>query len=111
MELLVGNFKVTIPQDWSIAITDHGYLELVEVGEVTAEREFSAFVTNPVRGSMGALPIRLTGRLFNRSLSSPIVKRTHLLGMPLGTGKAPGCIFVARPSNRCPEQIDLADLV
>ncbi len=111
-DLRIGKYRVQIPLDWSIVISDKnmGNMEVIDLKHIN-DRDFQAFCYNPINGYMPSfLDIEIDNIFPNVSWNVPKLKHGHLLAVPLHDGNEPLCAFFVRDTNKIPESLDITKL-
>ena len=111
-DLKIGPFRVQVPLDWSIVISDKnmGSMEVIDLKHIN-DREFQAFCFNPINGYMPSFyDIDIVNIFPNVSWSLPKLKNGHLLAIPLSMDKEPLCAFFVRDTNKIPEALDITKI-
>jgi hypothetical protein len=111
-DLKIGNFRVQMPLDWSIVISDKhfGLVEIIELKHLN-DRDFSAFVFNPLKSYMPSfLEITIENVYSDVSWHVPRLKHGHILCVPLDDRPSPQCAFFLRDTNKIPESLDIAKI-
>ena len=111
-DLRIGKFRVQVPLDWSIVISDKnmGTMEVIDLKHIN-DRDFQAFCFNPINGYMPSfLDIDIENIFPNVSWSVPKLKNGHLLAIPLSHEEEPLCAFFVRDTNKIPESLDITKL-
>lgn len=111
-DLRIGKYRVQVPLDWSIVISDKnmGNMEVIDLKHINA-REFQAFCFNPIAGYMPAfLDFEIENVFPNVAWSVPKLKHGHLLAIPLSIEAEPLCAFFVRDTNKIPESLDITKL-
>jgi hypothetical protein len=114
MVLQIGDYEVTVPVDWSIAIGDTLYGCDVEILPLTSlnDRGFEAFCYNPINSfRVEFKPIKIVNFYNDVKWYFPRLKPNHLLSVPLSTGPEPLCAYFIKEYSRQSELIDLSKLV
>ncbi len=111
-DLKVGKYKTQVPLDWSIVISDKnlGCLEVIELKHLN-DREFDAFVFNPINGYMpDFLQIEIDNIYPSMNWYMPKLKHGQLLAVPLDNCIDPPCIFIVKDTNKIPESLDITKI-
>lgn len=111
-DLRIGDFRVQMPLDWSIIISDKnmGNLEVIDLKHIN-DRDFQAFCYNPICGYMPSfLDIEIENIFPNVSWSVPKLKHGHILAVPLSAAHTPLCALFVRDTNKIPESLDITKL-
>lgn len=113
VDLQVGPYRTIMPLDWSIIISDK-HLGLVEVLELKSlnDREFDAFVMNPITSSRPEfLEITVHNIFPDFAWTTPKIHSSHILGVPLHEGENPLCAFFVKESHKIPESLDIGKIL
>jgi len=109
-DLQIGNYRIQMPLDWSIIIADKhlGAMEIVELKHLN-DRDFDAFVLNPINGYMPQfLEITIQNVFPDVTWNIPKLKRGHILAVPLSDGPNPVCAFFVKDTNKLPDGLDIS---
>jgi len=109
-DLQIGKYRIQMPLDWSIIIADKhlGLMEIVELKHLN-DREFDAFVFNPINGYMPQfLDINIQNVFPDVTWNIPKLKRGHILAVPLNDGPEPPCAFFVKDTNKLPDGLDIS---
>lgn len=109
-DLQLGKFRIQMPLDWSIIIADKhlGAMEIVELKHLN-DRDFDAFVLNPINGYMPMfLEITIQNVFPDVTWNIPKLKRGHILAVPLHDGPEPPCAFFVKDTNKLPDGLDIS---
>jgi len=113
VDLKIGEFRVQMPLDWSILIGERGIsdIEVLPLKHLN-DRDFSAFVFNPIRSKMADYQkIEIVDMYPDIKWYFPKLKNGHILAVPLHGGENPPCAFFVHDINKCPEVLDISKLV
>ncbi len=108
-DLIIGDFHVHVPLDWSVVIADKhmGNLEIIDIKHIN-DREFQAFALNPIEGYMPSFPeIEIANIFPDVSWNVPKLTNGQLLVVPLNMGRAPLCALFVKDTNKLPESLDI----
>lgn len=111
-DLKIGNYRVQMPLDWSIVISDKnfGLVEIIELKHLN-DRDFSAFVFNPLKSYIpNFLEITIENVYSDVSWHVPRLKYGHILCVPLDDSASPNCAFFLKDTNKIPESLDIAKI-
>lgn len=112
----IGEFNVTVPYSSTILISFEDTCDLISI-EGIVSGNFNAFCINPIDGYMPFhLPVRVIDFISEGSWSSPVIKDTSLLVVPVGYPKTkegnraatPLCFMMGDNRSRVPKDIDLS---
>ena len=109
-DLQLGPYRIQMPLDWSIIIADKhlGAMEIVELKHLN-DRDFDAFVLNPINGYMPQfLEITIQNVFPDVTWNIPKLKRGHILAVPLSDSPAPPCAFFVKDTNKLPDGLDIS---
>jgi len=109
-DLQIGKYRVQMPLDWSIVITDKhlGNMEIIELKQLN-DRDFDAFVLNPIRGyAPQFLEVTIQNVFPDVTWSIPKLKRGHILAVPLCDGDNPPCAYFVKDTNKLPDGLDIS---
>ncbi len=109
-DLQIGKYRIQMPLDWSIIIADKhlGAMEIVELKHLN-DRDFDAFVLNPINGYMPQfLEITIQNVFPDVTWNIPKLKRGHILAVPLHEGPEPPCAFFVKDTNKLPDGLDIS---
>ena len=109
-DLQLGKHRIQMPLDWSIIIADKhlGAMEIVELKHLN-DRDFDAFVLNPINGYMPQfLEITIQNVFPDVTWNIPKLKRGHILAVPLHDGPEPPCAFFVKDTNKLPDGLDIS---
>ena len=109
-DLKIGKYRVQVPLDWSIVISDKnmGNLEIIDLKHIN-DRDFQAFCFNPICGYMPHfLDLEIDNIFPNVAWSVPKLKNGHLLAVPLNGGPEPLCAFFIRDTNKISDILDIS---
>lgn len=111
-ELKIGPYKIQLPLDWSIVIGEKelGEVEIIPIKHLN-DRDFSAFVFNPIRGYMSQfLTVEMTNIYPDTKWFFPKLKNGHILVVPLTNKENPPCIFIVHETSKLPDILDISKL-
>ena len=111
--LQIGEWKLQMPMDWSIAITDED-LTGVEVIPLTSlnNRGFLTVIFNPLSGSLlNPVEIKITNIFQDVKWFFPKLKNGHMLMVPLESKANPKCAMFVKEANKIPQEIEIGDLI
>jgi hypothetical protein len=109
-DLQIGNYRIQMPLDWSIIIADKhlGAMEIVELKHLN-DRDFDAFVLNPINGYMPQfLEITIQNVFPDVTWNIPKLKRGHILAVPLSDTPGAPCAFFVKDTNKLPDGLDIS---
>lgn len=109
-DLVIGNYHVHVPLDWSIVIADKhmGNLEIIDIKHIN-DREFQAFCLNPISGYMPSFPeLELADVFSDVSWNVPKLSNGQLLVVPLHIYAKPPCALFVKDTNKLPESLDIS---
>lgn len=112
-ELRIGKMKVIVPLDWSILCGDAnlGLVEVIEIKHLN-DREFDAFLFNPIDGRMPHFEeIELMNTYPDVDWITPKLKSGHLLAVPLTPKPKPLCAFFVRETGRITDNLDITRIL
>jgi hypothetical protein len=112
-DLSIGPFRVQLPLDWSIMISDKnfGYVEMIELRHLN-DREFTALVMNPIKTFIPKFyDINMLNVYNDVTWNMPRLKFGHILAIPLSSAPNSDCIFAVRENNRIPESLDITKII
>ena len=114
VELKIGIHRIYIPSKWSIICGDKefGEVEVLPVKQIN-DREFDAFVFNPVKGFRPTFDeLEVVNILPETKWFLPKLKFGQLLCLPLTMDVNPPCIYIThQKNNKVPETIQLSELL
>lgn len=107
VELKIGNYSLQVPMNWQILIGDEdtGMLEVVHVEDLLAIKSPYAFVYNPIKSRYPQfLPVSVSS-ICTVSLKwqIPLIRKSHMLAVPLESKEIPLCAFFADETDKFPE--------
>ncbi len=108
-DLKIGPYRITMPLDWSVVITDRdfGYLEIIELKHLN-DREFDVFAFNPINGYMPEFyEISIQNIFPDFSWNMPRLKYGHLLAVPLNDSPNPPCALFVKDTNKLPDVLEI----
>jgi hypothetical protein len=108
-DLKIGPYRITMPLDWSVVITDRdfGYLEVIELAKLN-DREFDVFALNPIAGYLPEFyDISIQNIFPDFSWNMPRLKFGHLLVVPLSDKPNPPCALFVKDTNKLPDILDI----
>lgn len=114
----IGGFRVTIPADWSLMVSEDGRAEVISIEEIIS-RDLKAFCLNPINGFVPSfLPIRLVSLIRITNFTCPDIPKTSMIAVPIGyhsgrkdaDGRAPLCMFACESKAKVPEHMDASIL-
>ena len=114
MVLKIGEYEVTMPIDWCVAIGDGTTACDIEVLPLTSlnDRGFDAVVFNPLTSfRMEFMPIEIVNFYNDFKWYFPKMRNGQLLAMPLTQGDNPLCAFFVKEISRQSEIIKLDKLL
>ncbi len=109
-DLQIGPYRIQMPLDWSIVIADKhlGSMEIIELKHLN-DREFDAFVLNPIRGYCPQfLEVTIQNVFPDVTWSIPKLKRGHILAVPLRDGPDAPCAYFVKDTNKLPDGLDIS---
>lgn len=109
-DLQIGPYRIQMPLDWSIVIAEKniGLMEIIELKNLN-DREFDAFVLNPISGYCPEfLPVTIQNVFPDISWDIPKLKRGHILTVPLTDGPEPPCAYFVKDTNKLPDGLDIS---
>lgn len=108
-DLKIGPYRITMPLDWSVVITDRdfGYLEIIELKHLN-DREFDVFAFNPINGYMPEFhEISIQNIFPDFSWSMPRLKFGHILCVPLSPEPNSPCALFVKDTNKLPDVLEI----
>ena len=114
MVLKIGEYEVTMPIDWCIAIGDGTTACDIEVLPLTSlnDRGFDAVVFNPLTSfRMEFMPIEIVNFYNDFKWYFPKMRTGQLLALPLSMTKEPMCAFFVKEISRQSEIIKMDKLL
>ncbi len=113
IDLRIGNHRVKMPSDWSIVIGDKhsGEIETILLSQIN-DREFDAFVFNPITGFYPQfLDIEIINIFPDVKWNIPRLIYGHLLAVPLNDKPNPPCAYFVKDVNKLPQTLDITQMV
>lgn len=110
--MTIGEYKIQVPLDWSIVISDAevGEPEVVSLMSLN-DRGFTAFVFNPIKGySAQYLDVTIENVYTDYKWYAPKLKFGHFLVVPLCDGENPPCALFIKEANKVPEQLSINEI-
>jgi hypothetical protein len=114
MVLKIGNYEVTMPIDWSIAVGDSSSSSDIEILPLTSlnDRGFDAFCFNPLSSfKLHFQKIEIVNFYNDVKWYFPKMKNGQLLTVPLNKEPKPLCSFFVKEISRQSELIDLSKIL
>lgn len=111
--LKIGDYKIQVPLEWSIIIGEKhlGDLEVVRIDQVL-DKDFSAFVFNPINGYQPKFyKIDVMDVYPDILWHVPKLRNGHILSVPLSNKEEPECIFLVKETNKLPDYLEIMKLV
>ena len=110
----IGGKEITMPLDWSIAVGDKEDSNTVEVVPLTsiADRGFSAFIFNPLKGfKADFFEVNVINFYNDVKWYFPKMKNNQLITTPLTDKENPNCAFFVKDISRQCESIEYTNLL
>lgn len=111
-DLKIGKYRIQMPLDWSIIISDKnlGNLEIIELKHLN-DRPFEAFIMNPINGYMPEFgEISIENIYPDVNWNMPRLKNRHILAVPLTDTPCPPCAFFIRDINKISDVLDITKI-
>lgn len=108
--LEIGKYKIQMPLDWSILVTDEHTADL-EVMPLTRlnDRGFYTMTFNPLKQTWpAAYEINITDVYADVKWYFPKLKNGNVLVMPLEDKPEPACALFVKEGTKVPDPIDVA---
>jgi hypothetical protein len=112
-DLQIGPYRIQMPLDWSLVVGEKelGEIEVLPLKHLN-DRDFSAFVMNPISGFMaGYYSVEMVNVYPDIKWYFPKLKHGHILAVPLHDGPNPQCSYFLHDTNKCPEVLDISKMV
>jgi hypothetical protein len=112
-DLRIGPYRITMPLDWSIVISDRdfGYTEIIELKHLN-DRDFQAFCLNPIDGYIPEFhTVQILNVFPDFNWHMPRLKFGHILSIPLRDGPNPPCAFFVKDTNKLPDVLDITRII
>lgn len=113
IDLRIGPYRVKMPSDWHIIIGDKhsGEMELLALNQIN-DREFDAFVFNPITGFYPQfLEIEVMNIFPDVKWNIPRMGNGNLLAVPLEEKPNPQCAYFVKEVNKLPATLDITQMV
>lgn len=114
MVLKIGEYEVSMPLDWNIAVGDSTSACDIEILPLTSlnDRGFEAFCFNPLTGfKIEFHKIEIVNFYNDVKWYFPKMKNNQLLAVPLNKEAAPICAYFVKEISRQSEMIDLSKIL
>jgi hypothetical protein len=111
-DLKIGPYRITMPLDWSVIITDRdfGYLEIIELKHLN-DRAFDVFCFNPIDGYLPEFhEISIQNIFPDFSWNMPRLKFGHILAVPLSDKPNSPCAFFVKDTNKLPDTLEITKI-
>ncbi|AUS02591.1 hypothetical protein NVP2275O_010 [Vibrio phage 2.275.O._10N.286.54.E11] len=103
-ELEIGNHTMSVPINWQILLGDEesGMMEMSTIEDIMNIKEPHAFVLNPIKSMFPTfLPVKVKNIFtINARWQIPMLKKKHLLAVPIVNQENPLCAFFADESDK-----------
>lgn len=112
-DLRIGNFNIQMPLDWHVVVGDKhaGDLEVMRLMDVM-DKQFQAFVFNPISGYMpDFLEIDIENVFSDVKWCFPKLKTGHFLTVPLNNSERPPCVYFIRDLTKHMDVLDIREMV
>lgn len=110
--LTIGKYHLEVPLDWSIMIADQhcNTVDMLELKHLN-DREFDAFVINPLSYRPSYLSITVENVFPDTRWITPVLKKGHIWMIPLSDEEKPLCAFFCKTVTKAFDDFDLSDLL
>ena len=110
-ELLIGNYKILVPLNWHIIISEGGEVEIMEIDQLN-KKDFTAFVYNPLSDYMPKyLPVSVERIIPFYDWTVPKIKKAQFFCLPLTNKEKPPCAYFIKDLSRLPSVIEIHNLI
>lgn len=111
-DLVIGKYRIQVPLDWSIVISDKnfGNLEIIEIKQLN-DRPFEAFILNPINGYVPDFgEISIENIFPDVNWCVPKLKNGHILAVPLDSSDKPPCALFVKDINKITDILDISKI-
>lgn len=114
MVLKIGNYEISMPIDWSIAVGDSTSACDIEILPLTSlnDRGFEAFCFNPLTGfKIEFHKIEIVNFYNDVKWYFPKMRNNQLLAVPINNSPTPLCAYFVKEVSRQSELINLSKIL
>jgi hypothetical protein len=112
-DIRIGPHNVQMPLDWSLVVGDKhgGELEVMKLVDVM-DKDFDAFVFNPISGYMpDFMTVEIINIFQDVRWCFPKLKTGHFLATPLESGDRPRCAYFIQEVGKSFDILDIRELI